>query len=227
VNVDELRTAPVLAGGIPKLIHRLWFGPEPPRRVVELEDDWRRMNPGWRVRTWREWDLPALRNQLWFDSAAHPAQRADIARLELLHSFGGIYVDTDVAPLRPVESLIAATECFFGAEDHQWLGTAIFGTRAGHPFLTKLIDGIGSSILAQPGAEPNEQTGPKYVTACHLEYARDEPHHPIAVFPPALFYPYHFSEPERRGGPFPEAYAVHEWSMSWTSDRKGDLSESN
>ena len=68
------------------------------------------MNPGWLVHTWREWDLPGLRNQLWFDAAAHPAQRADIARFELLHRFGGIYVDTDFAPLRPIEALVADTE---------------------------------------------------------------------------------------------------------------------
>jgi len=198
-------------------MHRIWLGPEPPPRVVELEAAWREMNPGWFVHTWRDWDLPALRNQLWFDAVGHPAQRADIARYELLHRFGGIYIDTDFAPLRPIEDLVAHTEIFIGAEDAQWLSNAIMGSRPGHPFLATLVDGIGASILSQREAEPNEQTGPKYVTARHLDYRRDPAAPPIAIFPPALFYPYHFSEPERAGGPFPEAYAVHEWSMSWTA----------
>jgi mannosyltransferase OCH1-like enzyme len=206
----------MLPGGIPRVIHRIWLGDEPPERVVQLETEWRQMHPGWAVHTWRDWDLPFLRNQLWFDRATHPAQQADIARLELLHRIGGVYVDTDLAPLRPIEPLIAETGFFIGAEDEQWLGTAIIGGRAGHPFLTAVIDGIPASILSQPGAEPNEQTGPKYLTACHLAYLRDASAGPVAVFPRALFYPYHFSEPERRNDPFPEAYAKHEWSMSWT-----------
>jgi mannosyltransferase OCH1-like enzyme len=216
MNAAALDAVACLPGGIPRLIHRIWFGPEPPARVVELETAWREMNPGWSVHTWREWDLPVLRNQLWFDAAEHPAAQADIARLELLYRFGGVYVDTDLTPLRPIEPLIAEIEFFIGAEDHQWLGTAIIGSRPQHPFLTMLIDGIGPSILAHPGEEPNVQTGPKYVTASHLEYARNASAPPVAIFPAALFYPYHFSEPERRNGPFPEAYAVHEWSMSWT-----------
>ncbi|HEX2384846.1 MAG TPA: glycosyltransferase [Acidimicrobiales bacterium] len=204
------------------MIIRVWLGPEPPRRVVELEAAWRELNPGWLVHTWREWELPALRNQLWFDAATHPAQRADIARLELLHRFGGVYVDTDFVPLRPIEDLIADTDFFIASEDGQWLSTGIVGARSRHPFLTMLIDGIGDSILSQPGAPPNEQTGPKYVTARRLDYERDPSTPPISIFPPALFYPYHFSEPERRGGPFPDAYAVHEWSMSWTAADQSD-----
>ena len=222
VNAAQLDALGTLQGGIPRVIHRIWLGTAPPERVVDLETAWREINPGWLVHTWREWDLPALRNQLWFDAAAHPAQRADIARLELLHRFGGVYVDTDLAPLRPIEPLIADTECFIGAEDKQWLGTAIIGSRPNHPFLTRLVDGIGASILSQPGAEPNEQTGPKYVTARHLDHLRDHHAAPVAVFPSTLFYPYHFSEPERHGGPFPNAYAVHEWSMSWTADGSDD-----
>jgi hypothetical protein len=37
----------------------------------------------------------------------------------------------------------------------------------------------------------------------------------VTVFPPELFYPYLWSEPERRGERFDHAYAVHHWAMSW------------
>jgi mannosyltransferase OCH1-like enzyme len=185
--------------------------------VVELEGAWRDTNPGWTVHTWREWELPVLRNQVWFDAATSPAQQADIVRLELLQRIGGVYIDTDFVPLRPIEELVEATDFFIASEDGHWLSTGIVGARPAHPFLTVLVDGIGPSILSRPGGPPNEQTGPKYVTARYLDYSRDAAAPPIAIFPPALFYPYHFSEPEQREGPFPEAYAVHEWSMSWTT----------
>jgi mannosyltransferase OCH1-like enzyme len=179
---------------------------------------WTDLNPGWVLRTWREWDLPALRNQMWFDRAPSFASRADIARLELLYRFGGVYVDTDEEPLRPIEALIADTSCFIATEDGQWLATGVVGSAPRHPFIALLVDGIAQSILANVDAPPNVQTGPKYVTRRWMEYEKSVNAPPVSVFPPSLFYPYHFSEPEKAGGPFPEAYAVHHWAKSWDDD---------
>jgi mannosyltransferase OCH1-like enzyme len=208
--------ASALAGGIPRLIHRIWLGGAVPMDVAERGHVWAERNPGWEVRTWRDWELPALRNQFWFDQASTPALRADIARLEMLHRFGGVYVDTDVEPLRPIEPLIEDVGCFLASEDDQWLGTAVIGAVPRHPFITALIDGVGASIATQPNEPPNVVTGPKYVTRLYHE-RRNREAADVTVFPPALFYPYHFSEPERRHGPFPDAYAVHHWSQSWVS----------
>jgi mannosyltransferase OCH1-like enzyme len=189
-----------------------------PEEVARFGRAWVDLNPGWELHTWREWDLPALRNQLWFDHAASFASRADIARLELLHRFGGVYVDTDEEPLRPLEALIADTSCFLATEDGQWLATGVIGAVPRHPFITMLVDGIPASILANPDAAPNVQTGPKYVTAQWLTYEEIEDRSPVEVFPAALFYPYHFSEPERANEDFPEAFAVHHWAKTWVDD---------
>ena len=201
---------------IPRVIHRIWVGGPLPRRAARYGREWQALHPGWTVRTWRDWDLPALRHQEWFDRAESPAQRADIARLELLHRHGGVYVDTDFEPLRPIDALVAGTACFLATEDGRWLSTGIMGNVPGHPFVADLLDGLPGSILDHPDAPVNEQTGPKFVTRRYAAYAATHPDDPVAVFPPALFYPYHFSEPERRDEAFPEAFAVHHWGGSWT-----------
>lgn len=193
-----------------------------PPDIARYGRAWARLHPGWTLRTWRDWDMPALRHQRWYDEASSPAQRADIARLELLHRHGGVYVDGDFEPLKPLDDLLAGVGCFLASEDERWLATGIMGATPGHPFIADLVDGIPDSILANPGAPPNVQTGPKYVSARHAAYVAAEPPDPVAVFPPALFYPYHFSEPERRLEHFPDAYAVHHWSHSWTIDAKED-----
>lgn len=200
---------------IPKVIHRIWLGGPMPPVVARYGKAWRDLHPGWLVRTWRDWDLPALTHQEWFDRAASPAQRADIARLELLHRYGGVYVDTDFEPLKPLDDLIAGTSCFIATEDGRWLATGIMGAVPGHPFVADLIDGLPGSIQENRDAPPNQQTGPKYVTGRYRAYTEAHPDDPVTVFPAALFYPYHFTEPERAGDAFPDAYAVHHWSHSW------------
>ena len=67
---------------------------------------------------------------------------------------------------------------------------------------------------------PNRQTGPYFVTAELEAYACTSVgrQHKVVVFPPEMFYPYHFSEPERRHENFPGAVAVHHWSGSWTDE---------
>lgn len=207
--------------GIPRVIHRIWLDQPITAEVAALGRAWQELHPRWLVRTWRDWELPALRHQRYFDAATNPAQKADIARLELLHRYGGVYVDTDFEPRRALDGLIADAACFAAAEDGRWLGTAIMGCVPGHPFLAHLVDGIATSVADHPGAPPNRQTGPIYVSKQFVAYTRMGPHPPVVVFPAALFYPYHFSEPERRAEDFPDAYAVHHWSHSWKTATDG------
>ena len=199
---------------IPRRIHRIWLGGPMPPEVAEYGQRWKELHPGWQVRTWRDWDLPALRHQVCFDLATTPAASADIARLELLQRFGGLYVDTDAEPLRPFDPLLEESTCFLGREDDRWIATGVIGATPHHPFVNRLLDRLGRSVLSNPGAPPNEVSGPKFVTAVYAELPVSERAH-VTVYPPAYFYPYHFSEPDRASGPFPDAYAVHHWSHSW------------
>lgn len=209
--------------GIPRIIHRIWLDEPMTPEIAALGRAWQELHPTWRVHTWRDWELPRLRCQEQFDAAENPAQKADIARLELLHRFGGVYVDTDFEPLRPLDGLIAATTFFAATEDGHWVATGIMGSVPCHPLLAELIDGIPGSIDANRGAPPNVQTGPKYFTEGCLGYSRENRQPPISVFPAALFYPYHFTQPDRRTEPFPDAFAVHHWSHSWKSPVEDDV----
>ena len=203
-------TAPLM---IPKLIHRIGLAGRCQTKRRSSEPSGRRCTRDGRLHAARV-DLPAPRNQHWFDAAPSPAARADIARLELLHRFGGVYVDTDMQPLRPLDDLVASTPCFLGREDSRWIGTGIIGATPHHPFITELVDRLGESIRSKPASPPNEVSGPKFVTAVYNSLRATEKAK-VAIFPPELFYPYHFSEPERAGESFPDVYAVHHWSMSW------------
>lgn len=213
--LDALGSAARLPGGIPRLIHRVWLGIEVPPETLAYGTDLQRLHPGWLVVLWRDWTLPALDNQEAFDRSPHASQRSNIVRYEVLRRWGGVYVDTDVEPRRPLDSLLEHESFAIAREDDRWLGTAFMASAPAHPFVTHLCATVGRSVLdAPPGTPSNVVAGPKFVTRS-LERWRADGGDPVTILPAPLVYPYHFTEPERRAEAFPDAYLVHHWAASW------------
>jgi mannosyltransferase OCH1-like enzyme len=195
---------------IPQVFHRIWFGGPEPKDHGPLVDSWARHHPSWSIMTWTETNLPPLRNQPLFDSLSSAAGRADVARYELLHRFGGVYIDVDFEALRPIDDLLMDVRGFAAFEDDLWVAIGILGAEPGHEVFAAMVDAVRSS----PPGPPNQQTGPQFFTRT-LNRLRHNGALDFTLFPPNVFYPYHFSEPERADGPFPDAYAVHRWERGW------------
>ena len=92
-----------------KLIHIIWLGPRP--IYDKYMDSVREFCPeGFKIKIWRDeevWDLCSgceyfLRNY----NKGNWAFCSDYARFKILYSFGGIYIDTDVEFIRPIDDLI-------------------------------------------------------------------------------------------------------------------------
>lgn len=198
---------------IPLVFHSIWVGPPMPAHLRDYLATWKRVHPQWEHRMWGERDLDWLTNQPLFDAAnfvsSRPGQfRSDVARYEILHRFGGVYVDCDFEALRPIDDLIAGTTCFAAWEtDGVWINNAILGAIPAHPMLDELIAGLPANVVRRRGTRPNVMTGPQYLTPVARR-------HQITVFPSAAFYPYNFVDvgTAREAGPFPDAYAIHHWA---------------
>mgnify|MGYP002589815915 CR=1 FL=1 len=91
---------------IPKIIHYCWFGggtisPEN-RKCME---SWKKYCPDYKIIEWNEQNFDV--SQSLYTRQAYDARRwafvADYARLKILYEQGGIYMDTDVELLRPLD----------------------------------------------------------------------------------------------------------------------------
>lgn len=213
---------------IPKVFHRVWLD-EPERDdFAKFRDDLEAMHPNWEIRTWSSTDEILdggwMRNADLFAQAARsedPGPRfglaPDILRYELLHHFGGVYIDTDVEPVRPFDSLIDDDRPFLGWEDDRRLCTAIFGSPKGHPALDKLIERLPESLEANADKDPTIASGPGYATPLLRE--RED----VRRLPVSVFYPIHWSQASKGFKPFDSGkatypdmtVAVHRWNKGW------------
>lgn len=202
----------------PRIFHRIWLDePESPR-FAAFRDRLAELHPGWEIRTWGDSsELTWLRSQALFNRylETDPYGRVpDILRYELLWRFGGVYIDTDFEPLRPIDELLTDPRPFAAWENDRTMCTALLAAPAKHPAIDALITGLEAQCDATEDKTPNYATGPEWATG--IWRARTD----VRRLPPWTFYPVGWWEKERLGGPYPDrTYAVHHWARGWGEDK--------
>lgn len=195
---------------IPRIFHFIWVGDPMPDRLRRYVGTWQDIHPDWDLWMWDESTLGWLTNIDLFHHADNytnsPGQfRSDIARYEILHRYGGVYVDCDFEARKPIDALRDHPAFAAWEVDDVWVNNAILGSVPGHPVWQELIDALPANVDRTLGKRPNVMTGPQFITG-HFD-GRDD----VAIYPAAMFYPYLHSELHRRDEDFPEALAVHRW----------------
>lgn len=198
---------------IPRIFHRIWLDEPVP---IGFEVFWRRLkdlHPGWQFVTWSDsGELDFMRCREVFDAATTHAGRSDVLRYEVLATFGGIYLDTDVEPLRAFDELLEG-DPFAGWEDDRLICPTVMGSEAGAPAIEALIRDLPAWAARHAGRPPNQQTGPHFLT--HEWRRRLD----VRLLRPRAFYPVHWSRKRDLGGPYPpESFAVHHWAAGWLPD---------
>src|SRR5690606_41988299 len=93
-----------------------------------------------------------------------------IARCLILQRDGGLWVDADLEPLKPVDPLIERLEAsenhnaLAAYEDRHYINNAFLASPPDGPFITALVDGLGHRIKAKRGEHSTVATGPHYPT---------------------------------------------------------------
>jgi len=106
---------------IPKIIHQIWIGDQS-KRPSNLMQTWIDKHPDWDYFLWTEKEIEDLDliNKSQFDKHPTLPGKADIARYEILHLFGGFFIDADSICINAVDSLIEKEfVCCYESEKHR------------------------------------------------------------------------------------------------------------
>ena len=95
---------------IPKKIHYCWFGGKPlPEAMKRNIESWKKFCPGYEIICWDEKNYD-INNSIPFVKQAYACKKfafvSDYVRLEALYREGGIYMDTDIELVKPLDDFL-------------------------------------------------------------------------------------------------------------------------
>ena len=146
---------------IPKKIHYCWFGGNPkPKLAEKCIASWKKYCPGWEIIEWNESNFDVDQNGYTRMCIAGKkyAFLSDYVRLKVVAEHGGVYFDTDVELLRPIDELLE-NEAFFSFETPEYVnsgqgfgsvahGTVIEAMLLEYDFLLEGTEGVrGCPVL--------------------------------------------------------------------------------
>ena len=95
---------------IEKVIHYCWFGKNPlPKSAIKCINSWKKFLPGYKIVEWNESNFDI--NLCKYTKQAHDCKQwafvSDVARFWILYNFGGVYFDTDVELVKPIDDILS------------------------------------------------------------------------------------------------------------------------
>ena len=106
---------------IPKVIHYCWFGQNPlPKLAINCIKSWKRYFPDYEIIEWNEDNFNI--NVVPYVKEAYDEKKyafvSDYARFWILYHYGGLYFDTDVEVIHPMDDIIR-NGAFMGCEEDE------------------------------------------------------------------------------------------------------------
>ena len=196
---------------ISKTIHYCWFGNnKKPDIVNQCIESWKKYCKEYKIIEWNEEN---------FDINSHPFTKfaygqkkwafvSDYVRFKKLDELGGIYLDTDMLLLKPIDDLL--TNKFFTAyEEGNYLSCGAIGCEKENNLIKKCLEYYDNNINTLTPV-------PKILTNSYNQLQENEKEG-IKIYPKDYFYPFdQFSISKFNGKNAPKiSYGVHMWNYSW------------
>lgn len=210
---------------IPKIIHFFWFSNDSyPPEVQKCIDSWSKFCPDYEI---KKWDLTNYSSENVFFKEAIRCKKwafaSDYARADIIYKYGGIYLDSDVEVIRPLDELLYH-DAFIGFEENIRVDPGSgFGAKKGNAIIKEFRDMYEDMHFVLPDGSYN-------ILACPAYYTKILQNHglflngsyqllnEIAVYPTTAFCPHSY----RTNLLYIEddTYSIHHHMGSW-HDEKG------
>ena len=211
---------------IPKIIHYCWFGgKEKPEDVLKMIASWKKHCPDYEIKEWNETNFDIHLNR--YTEEAYQQKKwafvSDVARLWALVHEGGIYMDTDVEVIRPLDKLLA-NKAFIGFEGTQWIGTNLMGAEPHNTFLQAFLEDYNRRNFTNPDGTLNQTTNVEEITSRFMaQYnlvrnGKQQEAGNFTIYPTDYFSPYDYINGKVRTTA--NTYSIHWFSQSWIQRSK-------
>lgn len=207
---------------IPKRIHYCWFGKSaiPEKNRIWMES-WKKYCPDYEIIEWNEDNYDINKNK--FMRQAYEAKKwgfvPDYARLDIIYCNGGIYLDTDVELLKPLDDLLYQ-EAFCGIDESKCVSLGLgFGARKNNGMigeLRELYDNIKfdvNKMVAAPAMQKQYFANKGYKTNGDYQIIGDMTIYPEKVLSGKSNITGIIRSTEH-------TYAVHHYDASWVDEKR-------
>ncbi len=138
----------ILDNKLPKTIHYCWFGGNPlPELALKCIESWKKFLPDYEIKEWNENNYDV--RKIPYIAQAYDSKKyafvSDYARFDILYQFGGIYFDTDVEVIKPLDKILEHG-AFAGMESAGALAAGLgISSSAGSPIYKEILESYEKS----------------------------------------------------------------------------------
>ena len=208
---------------IPKVIHYCWFGKgKMPKLANKCIESWKKYCPDYKIICHNEDNFDMTQNR--YLNEAYKAGKwafvSDYARLKIIYDNGGIYLDTDVELIKPIDDLLKL-DGFMGFDEKGIVATGLgFGAQKGNKIVSEFLKDYDNIPFALPDGSYDLTPCPDRNTESLKRLGMDV-NNKNQKFMDMTFLPSEFLCPmdyyTGKKTITENTYSIHHYSASWTS----------
>ena len=209
---------------IPKIIHYCWFGRGKKSELIErCIESWKTFCPDYEIIEWNEDNFDV--NSCEYTKEAYEEKKwafvSDFARLKIIYDNGGIYLDTDVELIKPIDDLLI-NKGFMGFDEKGIVATGLgFGAEKGNEIIGEFLKDYDDIPFVLEDGSFDLTPCPDRNTDALVRLGMDIKN-TNQTFMDMVFLPREYLCPmdyyTGKKTITQNTYSIHHYSASWTSD---------
>lgn len=211
---------------IPKKIHYCWFGRNPkPKLAEKCIRSWEKFCPDYEVIEWNEDNFDVFAAPKYVQQAYEAKKWAfvtDYVRLRAMTEEGGIYMDTDVELVKPLDPFLKH-EAFGGFESAESVCTAVMGCCKGFPLFREFMGRYDHLSFLNADGSLNVTTNVETLTGILLDHGlvqngQLQTVDGLCLYPSEVFSPVSFESGQLHRTC--KTVSIHWFSGSWYTEEE-------